>query len=157
MVGKWAEGRDEAGVRKASVCGGAILLLVVLTSAGAQQPAVAPSAPVVLATKQPITPVVPPSDTKAQTNEYTVSPEDLLDVNILDVPEVTSHLPGEFQWVSDLAASSRTDPRRGGNAGSTLPCRLPPKFRDAGMINNAQVTVVAKRNQVEHSARVRGS
>lgn len=147
MVGKWAEGRDEAGVRKASVCGGAILLLVVLTSAGAQQPAVAPSAPVVLATKQPITPVVPPSDTKAQTNEYTVSPEDLLDINILDVPEVTRIYRVSSNGFLTLPLLPEPIPAAGETL-DQLSHAIATKFRDAGMINNAQVTVSLKETRL---------
>ena len=43
----------------------------------------------VVASKETSTPGVPSEARKSPVGDYTISPDDLLDVNVLDVPEVT--------------------------------------------------------------------
>jgi len=107
----------------------------------------APTAPVVIATKQTSTPVAPPNGMKAQTSEYTVSPEDLLDINVLDVPEVTRTYRVSSNGFLTLPLLPDPIPAAGETL-DQLSHRIATKFHDAGMINNAQVTVSLKETRL---------
>lgn len=132
---------------KAIVCGSAFFLVAGLTSAWAQQPVAAPTVSAVVATKETNAPAPPPNSLKAQTNEYTVSPEDLLDVNVLDVPEVTRTYRVSSNGFLTLPLLPEPIPAAGETL-DQLSRLIAAKFHDAGMINNAQVTVSLKETRL---------
>ena len=147
MVSKWAIVWDSGSVRKASGWGGAVLLFTALTSAWAQQPTPAPTTQVAIATKQTSIPVAPSNGVKAQTSEYTVSPEDLLDINVLDVPEVTRIYRVSSNGFLTLPLLPEPLPAAGETL-DQLSHLIATKFHEAGMINNAQVTVSLKETRL---------
>jgi polysaccharide biosynthesis/export protein len=123
-------------------------------SVWAQNPPTAkPVQPVAIA-KEPTTPTVPADALKGEASDYTISPEDVLDIFVMDVPEV-----------------SRTY-RVGTNGNLTLPLLSDPvpavgltlaqlsrviasRFHDAGMVSNAQVMVSLKETRL-HTVIVSG-
>ena len=93
--------------------------------------------------KEPATPASTLGVTAASLTEYTVSPEDLLDIQIMDVPELT-----HTYRVSDsgtLSLPLLTEPITvGGLTLDQLSKVIAAKFKEAGMLNNAQVTVMLR-------------
>lgn len=87
--------------------------------------------------------------------DYTVSPEDLLDIYLLDVPEVTR----TYRVSSNGFLTLPLLPEPIAVAGlslNQLSSLIAKKFRDAGMLNNAQVTVSLKETRL-HTVIVSGS
>jgi polysaccharide export outer membrane protein len=111
-----------------------------LTSASAQQGTAAPAVPSVVAPKETSTPVAPADAWKTAIGDYTVSPEDLLDVNVLDVPEVTRTYRVSSNGFLTLPLLPEPIPAAGETL-NQLSHLIATKFHDAGMLNNAQVTV----------------
>src|SRR5271154_2808219 len=89
MVGKNVRGQETRRVAKISGLGLAIFLLPGLISGWAQQQTANPAGQSVVASKSTSTPEDPSDALKAPVKDYAVSPEDLLDVYVMDVPEVT--------------------------------------------------------------------
>jgi polysaccharide export outer membrane protein len=90
-----------------------------------------------------------------QAVDYTVSPEDLLDIYLVDVPEVTR----TYRVSSNGFLSLPLLPEPIEVAGLTLgelSSLIAKKFREAGMLNNAQVTVSLKETRL-HTVIVSGS
>ncbi|MGO8786121.1 MAG: polysaccharide biosynthesis/export family protein [Terriglobia bacterium] len=141
-----ARTRKQAGVRdlrclaKATALGFSISLLTSLAPAAAQQQSVAPAVQSVVASKPASVPAARATDMKVESNDYTVSPEDLLDVNILDVPEVTRTYRVSSNGFLTLPLLPEPVPAAGETL-DQLSHLIASKFRDAGMLNNAQVTV----------------
>jgi polysaccharide export outer membrane protein len=111
-----------------------------LTSASAQQGTTAPAVPSAVGSKEASTPVAPPDAWKTTIGDYIVSPEDLLDVNILDVPEVTRTYRVSSNGFLTLPLLPEPIPAAGETL-NQLSHLIATKFHDAGMLNNAQVTV----------------
>ncbi len=132
---------------KARVWGGAVLLLAGLTSSWAQQPTAAPTVAAVEAMKQSDALAAHSIGPRAQTNEYTVSPEDLLDVNVLDVPEVTRTYRVSSNGFLTLPLLPEPIPAAGETL-DQLSRLIATKFHEAGMINNAQVSVSLKETRL---------
>jgi len=87
--------------------------------------------------------------------DYTVSPEDLVDVFVLDVPEVSR----AYRISSNGFLTLPLLPEPIAAAGlpmNKLSRLIAAKFREAGMLNNAQVTVSLKETRL-HSVIVSGS
>jgi polysaccharide export outer membrane protein len=87
--------------------------------------------------------------------DYTVSPEDLLDIYLVDVPEVTR----TYRVSSNGFLTMPLLPEPIEVAGLTLgelSSLIAKKFRDAGMLNNAQVTVSLKETRL-HTVIISGS
>ena len=74
---------------KASLLGFALFLLTSLASGQAQQSPVAPAGQPLTASKDATPSKAPVGEFKGPTGDYTVSPEDLLDIKVMDVPEVS--------------------------------------------------------------------
>jgi polysaccharide export outer membrane protein len=132
----------------------AAFFLTSLTSAGAPQQPVEPAAQPVVATKQPNTPVAPSDSSKSSLNEYTVSPEDLLDIIVLDVPEVTRTYRVSSNGFLTLPLLSEPIPAAGETL-DQLSHLIATKFHDAGMLNNAQVSVSLRETRL-HTVLVSG-
>lgn len=153
MVAKPVNVRRTRRVAKASGLGIAIFLLTGLAAARAEQKT-GTVAPPLVATKQTNTNVSPSTVAKPVVTDYTVSPEDLLDVNVLDVPEVTR----EYRVSSNGFLTLPLLPEPIPAAGETLDelqRLIAAKFREAGMLNNAVVTVSLRETR-HHAVLVSG-
>ncbi len=140
MVSSRVRVKEWRSVAKLSGLGFAIFLLTSLTPAGAQQPANAPAAPSVAPANETNTPVAAANAAETASGDYTVSPEDLLDINVLDVPEVTRNYRVSSNGFLTLPLLPEPIPAAGESL-DQLAHIIAAKFHDAGMLNNAQVTV----------------
>jgi polysaccharide biosynthesis/export protein len=134
--------------------GVAVFLLSSLSLAGAQQSTAASALAPGVATKPASTPAALPEVSKAPLNDYTVSPEDLLDVFILDVPEVTR----TYRVSSNgfLTLPLLPEPvLAAGQSLDQLSHLIATKYHDAGMLSDAQVTVQLKETRL-HTVLVSG-
>ena len=77
---------------------------------------------------------------KADSSEYTVSPEDVLDINVMDVPEISRTYRVSSNGYLTLPLVSEPI-LASGETLDQLSRLIASKFRDAGMLNNAQVIV----------------
>jgi polysaccharide export outer membrane protein len=125
-----------------------------LPSTRAQQPATTPTVQPVVASKGASAPAAPSDAPKTSLNEYTVSPEDLLDIIVLDVPEVTRTYRVSSNGLLSLPLLPEPFPAAGETL-DQLSHLIATKFRDAGMLNNAQVTVSLKETR-QHTVMVSG-
>ena len=123
-----------------TVWGGAVFLAASLSSIWAQQPPTAPASPAETSAKTVSPAVQPTTGIMAETSEYLVSPEDLLDINVLDVPEVSRTYRVSSNGFLTLPLLPEPVPAAGDTL-DQLSHVITAKFRDAGMINNAQVTI----------------
>ena len=153
MGGKRVNVRKTRRAARASELGLAVFLLTSLTSAWAQQKTAAPAMPVV-ASKEAIPPGAPSEARKAPVGDYTVSPDDLLDVNVLDVPEVTRAYRVSSNGFLTLPLLSEPIPAAGETL-DQLAHLIATRFHDAGMLNNAQVTVSLRETRM-HTVLVSG-
>jgi polysaccharide export outer membrane protein len=90
-----------------------------------------------------------------EAGDYTVSPEDLVDVFVMDVPEVTR----TYRISSNGFLTLPLLPEPIAAAGlplNQLSRLIAAKFREAGMLNNAQVTVSLRETRL-HSVIISGS
>ena len=78
-----------------------------------------------------------------------MSPEDLLDVNVMDVPEVSRTYRVSSNGFLTLPLLPEPIPAAGETL-EQLSHLIATKFHDAGMLNNAQVTVSLTRNKVAY-------
>ncbi|MGA3323477.1 MAG: polysaccharide biosynthesis/export family protein [Terriglobia bacterium] len=154
MVRKWVEVWERRTVAKASGLGIAVLLLTSLTSARAQQGTAPPALPPEAASKETTLPVAPSDALRMPSNEYVVSPEDLLDVYVLDVPEVTRTYRVSSNGFLTLPLLPEPIPAAGETL-DRLSHLISTKFHDAGMLNNARVTVSVVETR-RHSVLVSG-
>jgi len=130
----------------------AVFLLAGLTSVWAQQSA-APVLPSAGASKPAAAGALPDAH-KAGVGDYAVSPEDLLEITVMDVPEVSR----TYRVSSNGFLTLPLLPEPVAAAGETLDqlSRLiATKFHDAGMLNNAQVTVTLRETRL-HAVLVSG-
>jgi polysaccharide export outer membrane protein len=155
MVRKRVEVWEPRRVAKASRLGFAVLLLTTLTSAWAQQRTAAPPVQSVVASKATSTPVAPSDVSKTPGSEYTVSPEDVLDVNVLDVPEVTRTYRVSSNGFLTMPLLPEPIPAAGETL-DQLSHLIATKFHDAGMLNNAVVTVSLRETRL-HAVLVSGA
>jgi len=96
-----------------------------------------------------------PSDGQpAPINDYTVSPEDLLDIQVMDVPEVTRIYRVSSNGLLTLPLLPEPIPAAGETL-DQLSRLIATKFHDAGMLNNAQVSVSLKETRL-HTVLVSG-
>ena len=154
MVRKWVDVRGAGRTAKVSGLGLAFFLLTNLTSTWAQQGTAVPALQSVAASKEGSAPVASSQAPKTPVGEYIVSPEDLLDVNVLDVPEVTR----TYRVSSNGFLTLPLLPEPISAAGETLDQLahlIATKFHDAGMLNNAQVTVSLRETRL-HTVLVSG-
>src|SRR5208337_4546107 len=84
--------------------------------------------------------VAPPEARKTPSGDYTVSPEDLLDVYVMDVPEVTRTYRVSSNGLLTLPLLPEPIPVAGETL-EELSHLIAARFHDAGMLNDAHVTV----------------
>lgn len=135
----WKRIRKARGVGRPSGLGLGIFLLASLTSAWAQQGTATPPAPTMTASKGTRTPAGPAGQPEAS-SDYTVSPEDLVDVYVMDVPEISRTYRVSSNGFLTLPLLSEPIPAAGESL-DQLSHLIAAKFHDAGMLNDAYVTV----------------
>jgi polysaccharide export outer membrane protein len=140
MVRKRVKVWEPRRVVEASGLGFAIFFLTSLTLAWAQQGTAPPALQSVVASKETSPTGAPPRAQKKPFSDYTVSPEDLLEVNVMDVPEVTRTYRVSSNGFLTLPLLPEPIPVVGETL-QQLSHQIATKFHDAGMLNNAQVTV----------------
>jgi polysaccharide biosynthesis/export protein len=91
---------------------------------------------------------------KADITDYTVSPEDLLDIEIMDVPEVSRTYRVSSNGFLTLPLLTEPVPAAGQTL-DQLSKLIATRFHDAGMLNNAQVSVSLKETRL-HTVLVSG-
>lgn len=154
MTRKKAMVWERQSVAKVSGLGLAIFLITSLTAVRAQQANPAPAVQPMVAAKDTSLPAAIAAARNAQTAEYTVSPEDLLDVYVMDVPEVSR----TYRISSNgfLTLPLLQEPiAAAGETLDQLSRLIATKFRDAGMLNNAHVTVSLKETRL-HTVMISG-
>ena len=154
MVVKLVKVRGTRRIAKVNGLGAALFLLTSLTSALAQQGTAAPAMPAGAALKETNTPGALPNAEKTPTDGYIVSPEDLLDVFVMDVPEVTRAYRVSSNGFLSLPLLSEPIPAAGESL-EQLGHLIAAKYHEAGMLNNAQVTVTLRETRL-HSVLVSG-
>lgn len=85
-------------------------------------------------------PVAPSESMSAPVTEYIVSPEDLLDVYVMNVPEVSRNYRVSSNGLLTLPLLPEPIPAAGQTL-NQLSHLIAAKFHDAGMLSNASVTV----------------
>jgi len=146
--------RETRTVAKINGLGLAVFFLTVLTPAWAQQETAPPALPAEATAKETGTAPAPPDAQQASLNDYTVSPEDLLDVLVMDVPEVTRTYRVSSNGFLSLPLLPEPIPAAGESL-DQLGRLIAAKFREAGMINNAHVTVTVRETRL-HTVLVSG-
>jgi polysaccharide export outer membrane protein len=96
----------------------------------------------------------PAGEFKGASGDYTVSPEDVLDVNVLDVPEVSRTYRVSSNGLLTLPLLPEPIPAAGQSLDG-LARLIAAKFREAGMLSNATVTVSLKETRL-HTVLVTG-
>jgi polysaccharide export outer membrane protein len=137
-----------------SALGLVVFLLASLTWAGAPQGTPASALATGVAPKPASTPLAPTNPAKGIINDYTVSPEDLLDVNILDAQEVSRTYRVSSNGFLTLPLLPEPLPAAGQTL-DQLSHLIASKYQDAGMFNNAVVTVQLKETRF-HTVLVSG-
>lgn len=154
MVTKPVKGARIGRVAQANVLGLAIFLFTGFTGARAQQKSGSVASSPLVATTDASTPASTSLIGKPVVTDYTVSPEDLLYVDVLSVPEVTR----EYRVSSNGFLTLPLLPEPLPVAGETLDelqRLIATKYREAGMLNNAVVTVSLKETRY-HSVLISG-
>ncbi|HXW14550.1 MAG TPA: polysaccharide biosynthesis/export family protein [Terriglobia bacterium] len=132
----------------------AVYLLTGLTPAWAQQQKSDTAPPPVVTSKSTSALVAPSDGQLAPTNDYTVCPEDLLDVLVMDVPEVSRTYRVSSNGLLTLPLLPEPIPAAGESL-DQLSRLIAIKFHDAGMLNNAQVSVSLRETRL-HTVLVSG-
>lgn len=155
MGGKILKCQKWRGIVGACGLAFAICLLRSLLAAPAQgQPSTNPVLPAPVPQMSDTTPT-PAQIPGRQTADYTISPEDLLDVFVMDVPEVTR----TYRVSSNGFLTLPLLPQPLAVSGLTLnqvSALITNRFREAGMLNNAQVIVSLKETRL-HTVTVSGT
>lgn len=140
---------------KVRVYGIAIFLLGGLTSGWAQQRAVVPAVQPLVGTKATSTTEAPPAAQNAPTDDYTVSPEDQLDINVMGVEEVSRTYRVSSNGLLTLPLLREPIPVAGESL-DQLSHLIADKYQEAGILNNAQVTVTLRETRL-HAVLVSGA
>jgi len=155
MVGDVGRLQEIGKAAMASWVGLTLCLLASWTLGRAQEPPVVAGVESATTSKQSTPAAKPAVEPGHQAMEYTVSPEDVLDVYLLDVPEVTRTYRVSSNGL--LALPLLPEPiEAAGLTLDQLSRLIAKKFRDAGMLNNAQVTVSIKETRL-HAVIVSGA
>jgi polysaccharide biosynthesis/export protein len=154
MVRKSAEARTGGKIGWAGRVGLAVFLLGGWASAAAQQKTAVPTGSALMAAKDTGASNSSPSVVNTPINDYTVSPEDLLDVNVMGVPEVTREYRVSSNGFLTLPLLSEPVPAAGETL-DQLQRLIAAKYREAGMLNDAVVTVSLRETR-HHTVLVSG-
>jgi polysaccharide export outer membrane protein len=140
----------------ARICGLglAVYLLAILATARAQENNVDPASHPVVASKATNTPTTSSEAPKTVTSDYTVSPEDLLDIQVMDVQEVSRTYRVSSNGFLTLPLLPEPIPAAGVTL-DQLSRVIAAKYHQAGMLNNAQV-IVSLRETRFHTVLVSG-
>ena len=132
-----------------------VFVLIGWPSAWAQQtPAAAVPVQEVAAPQKTTTPTESAEAPAGQASGYTVSPEDLLDVFVMDVPEVSRTYRVASDGNLSLPLLSEPIPAAGLSL-EQLSRLIATRFHDAGMVSNAHVTISLKETRL-HTVNVSG-
>ena len=146
---------ERRGVLQTTGLGLTVFLLTGLSfPARAQQGTTAPASPSAAPLNENNTPQAGYGANNKSRDDYVVSPEDLLDIEVLDVPELTH----AYRVSSNGLLTMPLLPEPIAAAGQSLnqlSRLIATKFRDAGMLNNAQVTVAVRETRL-HTVLVSG-
>ena len=140
MVTKWVDIRSILTAAQARGVWVALYVFTGLISARAQQGTGTPVVPPVAASKGMSIATSSPDTRMAPLNGYIVSPEDLLDVYVMDVPEVTRSYRVSSNGLLTLPLLAEPIPAAGESL-EQLSRLIATRFHDAGMLNDAHVTV----------------
>ena len=154
MLGDWIRLWERREMAKAGVAGLILILFASLTVAGAQQTAGTPAPPPGGTASQANSTAAPNAIPGTETGDYIVSPEDLLEVNVMDVPEVTRAYRVSSNGFLTLPLLPQPIAAAGNTLGQ-LSHLIAAKFREAGMLNNAEVTVALRETRL-HTVLVSG-
>ena len=154
MVKKRRTPGENRNVVKACGLGVAIYLFAGIAMAWGQDAQTAPADPSVADSKVPAASTPAPNTQSISIAEYTVSPEDLLEVVVMDVPEVSRTYRVSSNGFLNLPLLSEPV-LASGQTLEQLSQLIATKFRDAGMLNNAQVSVSLKETRL-HTVLVSG-
>jgi len=132
----------------------AVFLLGSLTPGWAQQGTATPPTPLPKTSKQTSNPETPDQAPKTLPDDYTVSPEDQLDIQVMDVPELSRTYRVSANGFLTLPLLTEPIPAAGETL-DQLSHSIATKFRDAGMLNNAQVTILLRETRL-HAVLVTG-
>jgi polysaccharide export outer membrane protein len=123
-------------------------------SAWAQNPPTSEPVQPAAMSKEATTPTVPADGLKGEATDYTVSPEDVLDIFVLDVPEVSRTY--RVSTNGNLTLPLLSDPVSAvGLTLEQLSRLIASRFHDAGMVSNAQVMASLKETRL-HTVIVSG-
>lgn len=118
----------------------AAMLLVGCPTLRGQQNVAVPNAAQLLAAKDASTRSASAGVVKDSINDYSISPEDLLEVNVMGVPEVSREYRVSSNGFLTLPLLSDPVPAAGVTL-DQLQRLIAAKYREAGMLNEAVVTV----------------
>lgn len=154
MVWRYLRVVARGSVGKAARWGLVVLLLAGLTPLWAQQPTPAPATPSPAATKGKDALAARAGGTQSTAEDYLVSPEDLLDVQVMDVQEVSRTYRVSSNGFLTLPLLPEPIPAAG-NSLNQLSRLIAAKYREAGMLNNAEVSVTLRETRL-HAVLVSG-
>jgi polysaccharide export outer membrane protein len=142
-----------AGALRAALLGLAAFLVAGLATLGAQQQTLTPAmSPAV--TKGSESPAARPTAAQAAEGDYIVSPEDLLDIQIMDVQEISRTYRVSANGFLTLPLLPEPIPAAGSSL-NQLSHLIAAKYREAGMLNNADVSVSLRETRL-HAVMVSG-
>jgi polysaccharide export outer membrane protein len=154
MVKKYGWVGENRNLVRACGFGFAIYLLAGMTPGWGQAVNSDPAAQA-LADSKPLVDATPAPDTHSiSVSDYAVSPEDLLEIVVMDVPEVSRTYRVSSNGFLTLPLLSEPV-FASGQTLEQLSQLIATKFRDAGMLSNAQVSVSLKETRL-HTVLVSG-
>src|SRR5579872_4849812 len=153
MVRKLLRRHSMRRIANVSARGLAIFFLAGLAISGAQQRMVSPGTPPADSHETNTRPS-PTNTQKPLISDYTVSPDDLLEVEVMGVPEITRTYRVSSNGFLTLPLLAEPIPATGQTL-DQLQNLIAAKFREAGMLNNAIVTVSLRETR-NHTVLVSG-
>jgi polysaccharide export outer membrane protein len=132
----------------------ALCLLAGFTTALAQQKQPDAGLQPAVASKSVDALTTPSTIQKPPSGDYTVSPEDLLDIQVMEVPEVSRTYRVSSNGFLTLPLLTEPVPAAGETL-DQLSHLIATKFHDAGMLNNAQISISVKETRL-HTVLVSG-
>ena len=154
MVKKCGRVGENRNVVKACGFGLATCFLIGMTVARGQDVQTAPADPSVADSKVLAASTPAPNTQSISIADYSVSPEDLLEIVVMDVPEVSRTYRVSSNGFLTLPLLSQPI-LASGETLELLSQLIATKFREAGMLNNAQVSVSLKETRL-HTVLVSG-
>jgi polysaccharide biosynthesis/export protein len=138
------------------VCAGALVLFQIASPSGAlaQKTPAAPTGQSTSASRDSTSPIASSAPMAISGSDYVVSPEDLLDLYVIDVPEVSRSYRVSSNGYLTLPLLAEPIYAAGLTLGQ-LSHLIVSKFHDSGMLTNAQVSISVLETRL-HSVLVTG-